>query len=155
MKLVTLKRKEILDTISLTGEYIPDPVYNFMPDKYSEMFEEYAKHTGIKISAAIWAWHTAAYKRADCISDIKIINNMKNFYYDENKTIAILLDVPDDLVFLTDAYAWASYTSDPLDIRLKNPYLWAAKVDWNKVEYVQAIFPSIKKEYILEYREID
>lgn len=155
MKLVTLKRKEILDTISLTGEYIPNPAYNFMPDKYSKMFEEYTKHTGIKIRAAIWAWYTAAYKRADCVSDIQLINSMKNFYYDENKTIAILLDVPDNLVFLTDAYAWASYTSDPLDIRLKNPYLWDAKVDWNKVEYVQAIFPSIKKEYILEYMEID
>lgn len=155
MKLVTLQRKEVLDIINSTGEYIPDSTYNLMPDEYPEMFEEYAKSTGIKINAAVWAWHTADYKRADCLPDMELINSMESFYHDENKTIAILLDVPDDLVFLTDAYAWASYVSDPLEIRIENPYLWDAKVNWSAVEYVQAIFPTIKKEYILEYIELD
>ena len=155
MKLVTLQKQEVLDVINSTGEYIPNPKYNCLPSEYKEMFEAYSKKTGLEINAAIWAWHTVGYKRVDNVPNMALVGEMESYYHDKNKNVALLLDVPDNLVLLTDAYSWASYVSDPLEIRLENPYLWDVKVNWSAVEYVQAIFPTIRKEYVLGYVKLD
>lgn len=156
MRLITLQNKQVLDTINTKGEYIPDSKYNLMDDGYKEMFEQYNKKIGIPIEAAIWAWYVVNYERTDKLPDSILLSYMENFYSDDNKDIIILLEVPDELVFLSDAYAWGSYIADPPELQRENPYLWDAKVDWdNNVDMVQAIFPSIKKKYIIDWVEID
>lgn len=156
MRLVTLQNKRVLDIINAEGEYIPHPKYNFMDNEYQEMFEQYSKKIGIAIEAAIWAWYVVDYERTDKLPDNTLLSYMENFYSDDNKDIIILLDVPDELVFLSDAYAWGSYIADPPELQKENPYLWDAKVDWdNNVDMVQAIFPSIKEEYVIDWMKID
>ena len=154
MKLVTLQNKQILDEIESKGEYTPNLMYNMM-EEYQEMFEQYKKKTNISINAAIWAWYIFDYERMGKIPSKSIINNMQNFFYDPNKNLVLLLEVPDSIVMLSDAYAWASYISDTDEERIKNPYKWDAVVNWDKgIENVQAIFPKIKKEYIIDLMNI-
>lgn len=156
MKLVTLQNKRVLDVINAKGEYIPASKYNLIDDEYKEMFEQYNRKIGIPIEAAIWAWYAVNYERTDKLPDNNLLSYMENFYFDDSKDIAILLDVPDEIVLLSDAYAWGSYIADPPELQRENPYLWDAKVDWdNNVDMVQAIFPSIKKKYIIDWVEID
>lgn len=156
MKLVTLQNKRVLDIVNTKGEYIPDSKYNLMDDGYKEMFEQYNKKIGIPIEAAVWSWYVVNYERTDKLPDNTLLSYMENFYSDDGKDTAILLEVPDELVFLSDAYAWASYVVDPPELQKENPYLWDAKVDWdNSVDMVQAIFPSIKKEYVIDWVDID
>lgn len=155
MKLVTLQNKRVLDIINAKGEYIPASKYNMVNDEYKEMFEQYNRKVGIPIEAAIWAWYTVNYEITDKLPNNNILSYMENFYSDDNKDIAILLDVPNELVLLSDAYAWGSYIADPPELQKENPYLWDVKVDWNNVNMVQAIFPSIKKEYVIDWAEID
>lgn len=150
MKLVTLQNKQILDEIESKGEYTPNSKYNMM-EEYEEMFEQYKRKTGIIINAAIWAWYVFDYEKMDKIPSKSIINSMENFFYDPNKNLILLLEVPDSIVMLSDAYAWASYISDTGEERIMNPYKWDADIDWDNgaVMDVQAIFPTIKKEYII------
>lgn len=156
MRLITLQNKQVLDTINTKGEYIPDSKYNLMDDGYKEMFEQYNKKIGIPIEAAVWSWYVVNFERTDKLPNDELLGYMENFYSDDSKDIAILLEVPDELVFLSDAYAWASYVADPPELQKENPYLWDAKVNWdNSVDMVQAIFPSIKKEYIVDWMEIN
>lgn len=156
MKLVTLQNKRVLDTINTKGEYIPASEYNLMDDGYKEMFYQYNRKIGIPIEAAVWAWYTVNFERTDKLPNNTLLSYMENFYSDDSKDIALLLDVPDELVFLSDAYAWGSYIADPPELQKENPYLWDAKVDWdNSVDMVQAIFPSIKKEYVIDWIKID
>lgn len=155
MKLITLQNKRVLDIINAKREYLPASKYNMVDDEYKEMFEQYNRKIGIPIEAAIWAWYAVNYERTDKLPDNNLLSYMENFYFDDSKDIAILLDVPDEIVFLSDAYAWGSYIADPPELQKENPYLWDAKVDWNNVDMVQAIFPSIKKEYIVDWVEID
>lgn len=155
MKLLTMQNKQILDDIESKGEYIPNSKYNMM-EEYQEMFEQYKKKTNMPINAAIWAWYVFDYERINKIPSKSIINNMQNFFYDPNKNLILLLEVPDSIVMLSDAYAWASYVSDTDEERIKNPYKWDADVNWDKgVENVQAIFPTIKKEYMVDWIDID
>lgn len=156
MKLVTLQNKRVLDNINAKGEYIPASKYNMVNDEYKEMFEQYNRKVGIPIEAAVWSWYVVNYERTDKLPNNTLLSYMENFYSDDNKDIALLLEVPDELVFLSDAYAWASYVADPPELQKENPYLWDAKVDWdNSVDMVQAIFPSIKKEYVIDWVDID
>lgn len=156
MKLVTLQNKRVLDIINAKGEYIPASKYNMVNDEYKEMFEQYNRKVGIPIEAAVWSWYVVNYERTDKLPDNTLLSYMENFYSDDNKDTIILLDVPDELVFLSDAYAWGSYIADPPELQKENPYLWDAKVDWdNNVDMVQAIFPSIKKEYVIDWVDID
>lgn len=156
MKLVTLQNKRVLDYIKNKNEYKPDEKYNFMIDPYVDMFQEYLKRTDIDIDAAIWCWHTVEYIRTDKIPDSKMIKYMEDYFNDKNKGVAILLDVPRELVLLTDAYAWASYASDNEDDRYDNPYKWDIDVEHNKkVSHIQGIIPTLKPEYILEYKLIE
>ena len=156
MKLVTLQNKRVLDIINTDGEYIPFPKYNLMDNEYQEMFEQYNRKIGIPIKAAIWSWYVVDFERTDELPNQKLLGYMENFYLDDSKGIVLLLDVPDELVFLSDAYGWASYIADPPELQKENPYLWDAKVDWdNNVDMVQAILPSIKKEYVIDWVEID
>lgn len=156
MKLVTLQNKRVLDIINTKGEYIPASKYNMVDDEYKEMFEQYNRKVGIPIEAAVWSWYVVNYERTDKLPDNTLLSYMENFYSDDNKDIIILLEVPDELVFLSDAYGWASYIADPPELQKENPYLWDAKVDWdNNVDMVQAIFPSIKKEYVIDWVDID
>lgn len=155
MKLVTLQNKRVLDIVNTKGEYIPASKYNMMDDEYKEMFGQYNRKVGIPIEAAIWAWYAVNYERTDKLPDNTLLSYMENFYSDDNKDIIILLDVPDELVLLSDAYAWGSYIADPPELQRENPYLWDAKVDWNNVNMVQAIFPSIKKEYVIDWTGIN
>lgn len=156
MKLVTLQNKRVLDIINAKGEYIPASKYNMMKDEYKEMFDQYNRKVGIPIEAAVWSWYVVNFERTDKLPNDELLGYMENFYSDDSKDIAILLEVPDELVFLSDAYAWASYAADPPELQKENPYLWDAVVDWdNKVDMVQAIFPSIKKEYVIDWVGID
>ena len=156
MKLVTLQNKRVLDIINTDGEYIPLPKYNLMDEEYKEMFEQYNRKIGIPIKAAIWSWYVVDFERTDELPNQKLLGYMENFYLDDSKGIVLLLEVPDELVFLSDAYAWGSYIADPPELQKENPYLWDAKVDWdNSVDMVQAIFPSIKKEYVIDWVDID
>ena len=156
MKLITLQNKRVLDIINTKGEYIPASKYNMMEDEYKEMFYQYNRKIGIPIEAAVWAWYVVNYERTDKLPDNTLLSYMENFYSDDGKDTAILLEVPDELVFLSDAYGWASYIADPPELQKENPYLWDAKVDWdNSVDMVQAIFPSIKKEYVIDWVDID
>lgn len=156
MKLVTLQNKRVLDIINTKGEYIPASKYNLMDDGYKEMFEQYEKKVRIPIEAAVWLWYVANHERTDKLPNNTLLSYMENFYSDDSKDIALLLDVPDELVFLSDPYGWASYVADPPELQKENPYLWDAVVDWdNKVDMVQAIFPSIKKEYVIDWMKID
>lgn len=156
MKLVTLQNKRVLDYIKNKKEYKPDEEYNFMIDLYVDMFQEYLKRTDIDIDAAIWCWHTVEYIRTDKMPDSRMIKYMENYFNDKNKKLAILLDVPRELVLLTDAYAWASYASDSEEDRLSNPYRWDTDVEHsNNVSHIQGIIPTLKPEYILEYKLID
>lgn len=155
MKLVTLQNKRVLDTVNTKGEYIPASKYNMVNDKYKEMFDQYEKKVGIPIEAAVWAWYVVNYERTDKLPNNTLLSYMENFYSDDSKDIALLLEVPDELALLSDAYAWGSYIADPPELQKENPYLWDAKVDWNNVNMVQAIFPSIKKEYVIDWMKID
>ena len=156
MKLVTLQNKRVLNIVNTKGEYIPASKYNMMNDEYKEMFEQYEKKVGIPIEAAVWAWYVVNYERTDKLPNSNLLSYMENFYSDDSKDTIILLDVPDELVFLSDAYAWGSYIADPPELQRENPYLWDAEVDWdNRVDMVQAIFPSIKKGYVIDWVEID
>lgn len=156
MKLVTLQNKRVLDIINAEGEYIPHPKYNFMDNEYQEMFEQYSKKIGIAIEAAIWAWYVVDFERTDKLPSDKLLGYMENFYSDVSKDTILLIEVPDELVFLSDAYSWGSYIEDPPELQRENQYLWDVKVDWdNDVDMVQAIFPSIKKEYLVDWNEIE
>lgn len=156
MKLVTLQNKRVLEEINNGIEYFPDKKYNFMGEPYTEMFKEYYKKTGIAIKAAIWCWHTVEDIRNDKIPNSKMILYMEDFYYDDDKDIVILLDVPEEIVMLTDAYAWSSYASDSEEDRLSNPYKWDTDVEHsNNVSHIQGIIPTLKPEYILEYKLIE
>lgn len=156
MKLVTLQNKRVLDIINAKGEYIPASKYNMVNDEYKEMFEQYNRKIGIPIEAAIWAWYAVNYERTDKLPNNTLLSYMENFYSDDSKDIALLLEVPDESVLLSDAYAWGSYIADPPELQKENPYLWDAVVDWdNNVNMVQAIFPSIKKEYVIDWMKID
>lgn len=156
MKLVTLQNKRVLDIINAKGKYIPASKYNMVNDEYKEMFEQYNRKVGIPIEAAVWSWYVVNFERTNKLPDNTLLSYMENFYSDDGKDTAILLEVPDELVFLSDAYAWGSYIADPPELQKENPYLWDAKVDWdNSVDMVQAIFPSIKKEYVIDWVDID
>lgn len=156
MKLVTLQNKRVLDIINTKGEYIPASKYNMMKDEYKEMFYQYNRKIGIPIEAAVWGWYVVNFERTNKLPNDELLGYMENFYPDDGKDTAILLEVPDELIFLSDAYGWASYIADPPELQKENPYLWDAKVDWdNSVDMVQAIFPSIKKEYVIDSVDID
>lgn len=156
MKLVTLQNKRVLDIINAKGEYIPASKYNMVNDEYKEMFEQYNRKIGIPIEAAIWAWYAVNYERTNKLPNNTLLSYMENFYSDDSKDIALLLEVPDESVLLSDAYAWGSYIADPPELQKENPYLWDVVVDWdNNVNMVQAIFPSIKKEYVIDWMKID
>lgn len=100
MRLVTLQNKRVLDIINAEGEYIPHPKYNFMDNEYQKMFEQYSKKIGIAIEAAIWAWYVVDFERTDKLPSDKLLGYMENFYSDVSKDTILLIEVPDELVFL-------------------------------------------------------
>ncbi len=154
MKLLTLQEENILEIIKENKEYKPNKKFNICNSDhaYNDMFNYYHKLTGIKLDSSIWAWHTVDYDRVDKLVDNTIINEMKSYYDNNDQNLLLLLDVPDNLVYLTDAYAWGSYLGDTPEERKLNPYLWDIPVNLYKTSHIQAIFPTIKIEYIIDYK---
>lgn len=158
MRLLTKQSIKVIEDTMKNGEYIPKKECNFMKDgSYEEMFEHYEKETGIKIESAIWSWFKIDGELANNLDEIDTkLRAMNSYYENKNQNVVILLDIPDELVYLTDAYAWSSYLSDSDEDRELYPYNWQPELNWYEapIDYIQAIFPSLKKEYIIDYKII-
>lgn len=156
MKLVTLQKEEVIEILKKGKEYIPNASYNLIPEVYEEMFRYYNKINGTNINSAIWLWYKVNWVRTNKLPSKETLGQMKNFYNDEKKTVVLLLEIPDEVCYLIDAYSWGSYAADTKEERLSNPYIWDAKVDWEKeVDFVQAIIPTIKPEYLIYYKKVE
>lgn len=160
MKLITKQNIAVLNEILETGSYKPDPKLNLMTHReYEEMFLHYKEETNISIDAAIWSWYRADNIRMDNLDNLQDkIAIMDDFYKPAKNSQAVifLLEVPDEIVYMTDAYTWSDYIADTPEDQLLYPYNWHPKVPLQQSDifYIQAIFPTIEKDYVLDYKII-
>lgn len=150
MKLITIQNQDVLKQLENDGIYYPDPNKNMFC--YTEIFKEYYKKKNKPIKAAVWAFYSIEDVKCNKLDDKIIRCIISNLPFLEDG-IPMLLEVPEDYVFLSDFYAWAEYIeeiSEGLDF--VEPINWNIKVDWDKLSTVQAIIPCIKETWVKEIK---
>lgn len=148
MKLITIQHPDVFDQLERDGIYYPDPNKNML--YYTEIFKEYYKQKNIAIKAAVWAFYSIEDVKCNELNGEIIGRIISNLPFLEDG-IPILLEVPEEYVFLSDFYAWADYIEDINEgLDYVEPINWDAKVDWDELSTVQAIIPYIKSEWVID-----
>lgn len=148
MKLITIQHPDVFDQLERDGIYYPDPNKNML--YYTEIFKEYYKQKNIAIKAAVWAFYSVEKIKCNKLDD-KIIGKITSCLPFLEDRVPMLLEVPEEYVFLSDFYSWASYVEDINEgLDYVESINWDTKVDWDEVQTVQAIIPYIKSEWVID-----
>lgn len=146
MKLVTFQHPKVVEILDENKIYYPNPDGN--SNEYTDIFYQYSKKFGKTIKSAVWAIYRVDGIRCDKLDNIiigKILSTMPFLEYN----VPMLIDVPDNIVMLSDFYSWSSYIQDLNDgLEDIEPINWDKEINWDEIVTVQAIFPYLKLKWV-------
>lgn len=157
IRLLTFQPKDIVEHIYEKGVYTPE-VYKERGEVYNGLVERFNEVKGRTNGGIIFTW-----ERID-FEDIKDLNkdliDAANDKYDCNDRVALLLEVPEEEIYRTSFYDYASmlcFEWDGTDYVNASDYsdYEIDKERWNidKVETIQTIIDRIERDWIIDMKE--
>jgi len=148
MILWTTQDRIVWENLKKNGIHFADIKYahRTLRNLYIRLLKE--NYPNEQIESLVWAWQYLPYA-------YEVSTNDKNFFKKElvfKNEVVLKLNVPDNLVTLTNFYDWCRvYESAVLypDTIAEKKY-WDKMYKLDKREGIQAIFPYLKEEFILE-----
>ena len=146
MKILSFQHKSVLDKILSTGEYKCDYIsrtHKSSPLIYNKLRTDMNKQLKEKCINPIFGWYRVIDDEI-VFNDETINRALQMVSFDHNNYIALLLEIPESYVLLTDFYEFA-------DMRLFEEEHPTAVIELSYKIYddeVQATFPVIKKEWL-------